>query len=308
MKNTLKVMSIIGIMLVTNNVYALECNEENYQNKNGIEMTCEQVENLESLGFTDYQILHMDQDEFDANKNLKGEVLSETTKYYKTTTYYQNENQLLSVTGSNPITYSEEISKEEYETGEPSVNTRGLTNGVTSTEYKLMTTTIINPGNGRYRYKNTVSWKKLPAIRSYDIIGIGIEESKVYGVSSSKYVKSIFSYNSTNACYETTTTTGTWDLSSSGYSVKFKLPYTGGYAEWTGLETYMYFDVAEQNPSSTISVLNAYGNYRHATTNLPNVSFSFGITAYGVISVGASYQSSYDSISTAQATLTGISW
>lgn len=307
MKNALKIMSIIGLVLFANNVYAMECNEKNYKNKNGIGMTCEQVENLKNLGFTDYEIYHMDQEIFDANKNLKGEVLAETTKYYKTTTYYPNQAQLFSINESTPITYSEEITKEEYEMGEPTITTSGLKDDPVSTEYKLMTTTIINPGNGKYRYKNTVKWKKIPKIKHYDIIGIGIEDSKVYPVIDSNVIRAVFSYDSHNACYEEITDRGDWKKSSTGYAVRFKLPYEGGYVTWTGLNVFMYFDVAKQNPSSTISVLNAYGDYSHATSNFSNTSFSFGVSAFG-ISISASHESKYDEIPTSQATLTGISW
>lgn len=306
MKKILKVMSIICLMLITNNVHALECNEDNYQNKNGIEMTCEEIENLENLGFTDYEIAHMDQEVFDANKNLKGEVLSETTKYYKVTTYYPNQTQVFSTVGSNPVTYSEEITKAEYEVAEPTISTRGLTEDPVSTEYKLMTTTIINPGTGNYRYKNTVNWKKIPSIKHYDIIGIGIEESKVYPVIDSQVIRAMFSYEANNACYDTITNSGTWTKSSTGYAVKFKLPYTSYSGTWTGLNVYMYFDVAKQN-SNTINVLNAYGDYSHATSYFTNTSFSFSV-GYAGISISASYVNKYDAISTSQATLTGISW
>ena len=169
-----------------------------------------------------------------------------------------------------------------------------------------MTTTIINPGNGKYRYKNTVKWKKIPNVTHYDIIGIGIEGDKVYPVVNSQVIKATFSYDANNACYDTVTNSGTWTKSSTGYAVKFKLPYTAYSGTWTGLNVYMYFDVAKQS-SNTISVLNAYGDYSHATSYFTNTSFSFGVSAYG-ISISASYVNKYDSISTSQATLTGISW
>ena len=305
MKKILKVMLIISLVILSKKVYALECDNNFYENKRGIKMTCEQVKNLENLGFTDYEITYIDNDLFEANKNLKGIVLSSTTKYYKILTRYTGEKQL--AVDANLITYSQEITKEEYEKGIPALTTYGLVEDPVSTEYKLMTTTIINPGNGNYRYKNTVKWKKLPNITSYDIIGIGIEDAKVYPVISSQVIRATFSYDKNNACYETTTSTGTWSKSATGYAVKFKLPYTGGYMAWTGLNVYMYFDVAKQSASNTINVLNAYGDYRHATSNFTNTTFSVGVSAIG-ISISGTYNSKYDDISTSQATLTGINW
>lgn len=169
-----------------------------------------------------------------------------------------------------------------------------------------MTTTIINLGSN-YRYKNTLNWKREPAVKKYDIIGIGIEQAKVYGVSSSKYIKSLYSYKTGNACYDTTTTTGTWTLGADGYSVKFKVPYKSNSGTFGELYAYMYFTV-NKTSNNAISVLNAYGNYRHATSNFSNTTFSFSITAFGTISIGGSYDSKYDSMSTAQATWSGLNW
>lgn len=311
MKRKLSFLLIVCMIFISvSSVNASEISSNEYTNKNGIKMTNEQVEALKNLGFNDYEIDYMDQEEFDSNKNLKGEVLSETTKYYKTTTYYPEETGMRTQLSLEPVSHSVEVSKEEYELGEPIVE-RGLTNGYTVTEYKAMTTTIVNPGNGNYRYKNTLNWRKKPAVFNYDIIGIGIESNKVYGVSSSKYIKAIHSYNSLNACFDKQVNTGTWSNSASGYSVKFELPFVAAsvnYVTWTGLDVYMYFDVAKTNANDTITALNAYGNYRHATSNFANGTFSFSISVGGVISIGGSYDSKYDSISTAQATLTGINW
>lgn len=296
-------------MLFTNNrVHALECDKNTYVNIHGVEMTCEQLNNLQNLGFNEKEIMHMDQEEFDANKYLFGEVVAETVKYYKTTTYYPNNSNLLSINNSEPISVSEEINFEEYEQGNNIVEIKpnGLSNGYTETTYKRMTTTIINLGSN-YRYKNTVNWKQEPTVKNYDIIGIGIEQSKVYGISSTKYIKSLYSYNTNNACYDTTTTSGTWTLGADGYSVKFKVPYTSNYGTFGELYAYMYFNV-DKSSSNTINVLNAYGNYRHATSNFTNTTFSFSITALGIISIGGSYDNKYDSISTAQATWTGLNW
>ena len=308
MRNKSKLFLAFCLLLFASKVSALECDENNYINSHNVEMTCNQLQNLKSLGFSDFEITYMNQEEFDLNKDLKGEVVAETTKYYRTTTFYPDNALLVSMPNFQPISISEEITKEEYELAEPHVEegTRGLTNGVTSTEYKLMTPTIINLGSN-YRYKNVVSWKKAPATYHYDIIGIGIEQTKVYGVSSSKYIHSIHTELSNNACYDEETYSGTWSLSATGYAVKFKLPSNSVLqGVFDQLVTTMYFTV-EKTDNNTITVLNAYGNYRHATSSFPNTSFSFSINL-GYISIGGSYSSYYDSISTAQATWTGLNW
>ena len=134
------------------NVMALGQNEtNNYTNSNGIEMTLEEKERLLSLGFTNSQIAMMDRDEFENNKNLNGIVVAQTTKYYKTTIVYNNsENQTYSMAENNPVSYTEEVTKEEYENipeinyyEMESINPLGNHPGYTETNGKQMTTSII---------------------------------------------------------------------------------------------------------------------------------------------------------------------
>ena len=68
------------------------------------------------------------------------------------------------------------------------------------------------------------------------------------------------------------------------------------------MSTSMYFDV-QKRTSTTLYVINAYGNYKHAQQTV-NPNFSFGISISMDISISASPQivESYDSMSTAQAT------
>ena len=287
------------ILLLTTKVKALEC-IDNYTNSNNIKMTCEQFENLKNQDFSDLEIETMDLQQFNENKNLKGQILMKNTKYYKVEAYYPNE---LFIKNNMPLVKNTEITQSEYE----SISFNDITTmSPVNTNYKTMTTSIINPNNGNYRYKNSLQWKKIPKVRSYDIIGIGIESNKVYGLDTTKNLRAIFSYEKDKACKAEIVTTGTWSLSPNGYSVKFKLPFKS-YDTWTALNINMYFDV-RKTINSTINVLNAYGNYRHATSIIPDSSFSFSITAFGIISIGGSYESNYDTISTSQATLTGLNW
>lgn len=86
-KTLLIILSIFTFLTFSKNVNALETiNNEMYFNSNNVAMTEKQIGNLRNLGFTDNQIELMDQEEFDNNKDLNGEVLTETVKYYKTIT------------------------------------------------------------------------------------------------------------------------------------------------------------------------------------------------------------------------------
>lgn len=311
MKKLFLLITMLISILFVQNVSALETNIniENgiYVNQNGIEMTEENVDNLRNLGFTDNDIIHMRGNEFNENKDLKGHVEASTTKYYETTTIIPNGN--YNYISNVLLTHSREITKEEYDSIDVQKlineeSAQGLTPGKTVTEYKEMTTTIVSV-NGRYRYKNHVKWKKLPYWQTLDIISIGIEDNKVYGVSSTKRFSAY--YDNGKSCYYFGDS-NTWTLSSQGYIVEFNYPVEPqNFVSGTTIEVDMYFEV-EKNTKDKISVLNAYGDYKHLQGDATNTSYSISFDMGGGISVSNGIASKFDSINTAQATLTGINW
>ena len=162
-----------------------------------------------------------------------------------------------------------------------------------------MTTTISATGSN-YRYKVSLVWKIMPATRSYDIIGIGIENVKVYisggsMVFNQNYCVSSSCTNSSTYNSRSVTETG------GGYS--FKLPTS---TSITTLSSYMYFTVLKED-NSTLTSMSAYGDYSHATKNISaGSSQGFYIGSAGVV-LDAEIISYYDTISKATATWSG-SW
>lgn len=312
-KNILLIVLTFFLLIVgTYKVEAVQFNESNiYLNNNGVIISFQEYERLRKLGFTDLQIETMEQDEFDKNKDLEGTVVAKGEKYYKTVIVYSNgiNNSISAYSNSVfPFAYTEEITEDLYNNINEDVDTQGLTNGYTETGYKKMTTTIISV-NGRYRYKNDLEWKKLPKVRSYDIISISID-SGVSGISDTK------AYRTTSYVEDSTTTTcfyknygnGVWSLFAGGYAVRFNLPKDGGGLTIKTINTYMYFEV-QKLTTNTITTLNAYGDYKHAITDVnANISFSVGLPPSVGISIGPEFVDKYDSISTAQATWSGLLW
>lgn len=298
-------LSIFTFLTFSKNANALETiNNEMYFNSNNVAMTESQIENLKNLGFTDKQIELMDQEEFDNNKDLDGEVLTETVKYYKTITI-ENPGVSLYSLENTPITISKEITEEEYNSSENTAQTFGLVDGKTETKMKKMVSTIIAV-NGRYRLKNTVYWKSAPHIRSYDIIGIG-NDSTVSGIPSTKYFKRIADISAGNYSYYDMSTTGTWTQKPTGYAVTFKIPLnkTDGYVKT--MEIYMYYEV-DKLTTATIKTLNAYGDYKHSTIGVSSsISSSIDIGTGG-ISLSAALEKKFDSITTAQAQWLDLYW
>lgn len=324
MKKNILFTLILAFVTFTSfqNVNAMEKIEENqYINVNGIIMSEQQINNLKGLGFTDDQINKMTQDEFDNNKDIEAEVVAETTKYYKTIIVHDNSASEFSVKaiGSDiPYSYTEEVTEEEYNNSSDTslIMPYGLTNGYTETNYKKMTTTIsyISSSNN-YRYKNDLVWKTIPSTRSYDIIAIGIDSTVSVDPNSTYFQQNIDIYNDFNGtCRYTYDTSGVWSASSRGYARTFKIPDNSlslnGYVG--GLSSYMYFNV-QKLTSNTIYVLNAYGSYKHAQKSVSS-SVSTGVTVGfpEIISFSGSVSTtvveSYDSMSTAHAAYSGLSW
>lgn len=186
----------------------IEANSKNYMNNNGIEISEKENERLQSLGFTENEIMFLSKEEYDANKNLYGEV----------------------------VAYSEEQIKLE------------------KAYYKSMNTIIIKLSNGNFRYKVNLVWSQMPKIRSYDVIGIGIENN----VNIIGNINSSLLYSKSGNQYLVNSTYN--KISNSGVYSIFKLP------EWevNEMNISLHFDVKTTGGSS----ITAYGDYSHAIKNI----------------------------------------
>ena len=106
---------------------------------------------------------------------------SQTVKYYKT---------IYNIKSTNLTTHSSyytvEVGKEEYLSAKS--NSEIMGNGVITTVYKKLTTSIYNSGN-YYQYKAELEWLNMPSARSYDVIAIGHLSNVKYshGINFSQY-------------------------------------------------------------------------------------------------------------------------
>lgn len=249
-------------------MYAEKVSAKIYTNYNGIEMTNQEYNNLLNQGFSENEIYYMNEDTFELNKDITATLVAKTNKYYKTV-----------YTNLNGDTYSQEITKEEYD-NQSLMDPRGTV----STEYKNMISTMSRLTN-TFRYKVTVGWNRIPSTKSYDIIGVGFDDD--VSIASSVY----FTYTYTNSDGNSTTSTLHYGKKSTptGASAVYKIP-TNIY----GLSAVLYYDVSK-NTSSTITSLSMCGDYSHATSNVSSSNYSnHGIT-YAGITLGANI-AYYDAI------------
>ena len=158
--------------------------------------------------------------------------------------------------------------------------------------YKHMITSIYANGSN-YRYKNVLSWKIIPTLRSYDIIGIGFLTSVEPAAAPGFKQEYCLTYG---GCHMSTLNTPQYFNTGAGAS--FKL-ISG---DLSSLKETFYFDVKKKNPNSTVTFQMAYGDYAHATSETGLISSTNYevVQSLGIV-LDSSISSSYDSLQEADA-------
>ena len=258
MKKYLYIIVCATLILISTSVVNA-ANEVYYTNRRNIEMTEREYNNLLGLGFSETDIARMDQEEFNLNKDLEGELLGEATKYYRITTHVHNG---IKETTKTEITKEEALYEKALQAQKPLV--RGPVGSYyNDTYYDTVIeelTRIVGINNTYMRFHNKVTWYTMPDEQYYDIIGIGMESAKVkFGsgiVFRENWTDAFGTDGYTQVCRPVSTSTG-------GYVV-FELP--GLFI--TQLDAYMYFNVQKQNGVGTITSLYAGGDYAHGITSI----------------------------------------
>ena len=217
------------------------------------------------------------------------EILSETTKYYKTTIL---KNPLQSA-NNQTYYYSEtiEVTEEEYNNSD-----QLAINSVTvETNYKKLTVSISKYNNTFYRYKAVLNWKQMPSTRSYDVIGIG-HYSNVE-VAGNVDFEQYYCYSG-GSCF--TNTVYYQKIISTGAGAMFALPS----GSINTLKQTIILMMQKRDPSSTITSQIASGDYAHATSTISyNNAKNFTVSQYGIdVGVNINY---YDNMPYGAATWSG---
>jgi len=240
---------------------------DTYYIENGtIQITEEEYNNLRDLAFEPNEIYTMGLEEFNANKDLEGTIVSQATLDLSE----------FPELGLNP----------DVTCGCENGNARN--SAYCQTAYKKMTSYIIKVSNV-YRYKVTLEWLQMPAKRSWDIIAIGYDPDVVQVAMSPLFHQSW--------CYSS----GTCDGSYQGYyysyddaeMIVFDLPNG---TNVTSMDSYMYYEVVPATGASTTATLESYADYAHATSNLSSAPSSSQITFMNQIWYTGNLGASYDDI------------
>lgn len=289
---------VLATLILMSTTVVNAANEVYHINRKNIEMTEKEYNNLLTLGFTEKYIDEMEHEEFLANKDLEGTRLSTTKKYYKRTTVMRNG--IKSFT-TQEITEEEAIKEKELQSQK--VPYRGPAgnyyDGMIGSYIFSMTTNITGIGNTYMRFMNNYEWYTAPSERYYDIIGIGIEQSKVQMATSiifnEHWVTTDGNPGITQVCspkYEST-----------GGLAAFKLPE----ASVETLYMSLYFNVMKKPNVGTITELYAVGDYAHAICNISpsNLMSHVSIDASSGIMIDSTYNTCFISSSPAVASFIG---
>ena len=298
-----KFLYVVGltsvILLYSYNVCA--ASEAYYINNNGIEMTESEYNNLVQLGFTEYQIYHMNNQVFMDNKDIEGELVSETKTYVKTTMTIRN--------GIKTITHQtfpslnaimSDMQLNAYQPPGFSPNTYGdYYDGLSIDTYRVVTSKITNIYDTYMRYKVDEDYLSIPSVRSNDIIGIGIESSKVQ-MATGAYFEQNWITTSNNYDYDDICAP---KYEATGGSAIYQLP-TGSLST---LQAFIYFNVEKINSNQTLTSISAVGTHAHAieTVDLDDIYDNYTVNIlYGIL-IDQPYDESYDVIMPAVATFIG---
>lgn len=298
MKIKILTLLLLGGMLLPNCISA----EEIYTNANGIKMSINDINNLKDAGFNEEEIEIMDENLYLEFNTEDYQIISSTKKYIKTTIYFDGE---IENPNSKPIhEINEEVSEEEYNSATESIQSRGICGSV-STTYKLLTSDIVrDSANNRYNYKATLTWKKMPKVRKYDIIGIGID-GDVSVVGSATTFRNSVKYSDGSTAYKSSATETR--ISSTGIAKYFKLYEDTSSKTVSSMVITMIAPVIKRTDSK-IKVLNNYADYSHCVKAVAFDTLDVGVSAFGISFGGSASVPEYDSMSTAQAIADGLNW
>jgi hypothetical protein len=265
-------------------------------NREGIQITQDEYNNLLNVGFTEKQIDRMDYQTFVENKDIEGTIVSRVGQYIKTSTVMRNGIQYHT---SEILTEDEALEEVARRKEQPTRYASGdYYNGLAYDTYKYVATTIVNLGDDIMRYKADTTWLEMPSVRSYDILGIGMEADKVQLYTTiyfrQDWLTTGGTFGHSTSCYPKEQSTGA--------SVMFKLP-TGSLEQ---LESYAYYNVAKKTGVTEITSLTASGDYAHATTNVTDAAFNYFSINYGTgLVISPPYHNSYDDMAISQAMFVG---
>ena len=288
-------MLIVVIFLLLTNISNVFANSnDSISNFNGISMTTEEYANFLNLGFTYEEIMNMPYETYLVYQNVDyTKVDKQSNKYFRETIIEILDEKRVIIEEISKYDYDHEIFNDDIIIPYSSTSYE--------TTYKKLTLTSLEISN---LYPNvrtvtsTLTWKRMPSVRSYDIYAARVTNGEIAANTYSGSMTSIetrFDENCGNSgtkeftvAYTSTNTTWNKQNASIGYS---GIGYTGKLENasdvcWNDLG--MFFSTASGYYSTLTfqSVVGAtvYVSYQHATTSISHnsVFLSYSYSNFGL--------------------------
>ncbi len=270
-------------------------------------LNAEQIEHLESLGFTQEEILNMLPEEINKNLEIDGEVVATSTKFLKVieSDTFNEEDLINLIIELDEETYFKEVQLQEEKQNRgffsnKSIVTRNALHkkdiDKSTTSYKTVTTTIVAlEAKKKYRVKTAITWHIMPKNRKIDVIGTSINSAFWAPTPGSQYGQQSWSVrhscNKTKHLVKTySSSSNSWTKGPTGYPLSIDLPddivksYACHSEKVITLSAFSYFTV-DRLTSTIPTQIDAFGKYLHQESNrkiFPNINFyplSFGVSA-----------------------------
>lgn len=236
-----------------------------YTNDEGVEMTELEYNKMLQL-YSERRLRNVTQEEFDLYKDAT--VVDSGAVYHKTTYKY------------GEVVSEEMVSEEEYNSApEAEVNVDGTIPldgdyGYVETTYKRLSASLVDHGSGQFALIGSLSWKKMPACRSYDVFAYRFMHFNYNNFAGSQayYPNGVYnsiSYNTSSPGYKAL---------ANGAGVSMNL--VDG-SEITGYELAVATNLTVNTTS--YSQAHAYISYQHAQSDLTRVeSMNYNLDISGL--------------------------
>lgn len=307
---------ILFCTLLFLNLFAITANAETINNINGVIITEEAITNLKSRGFTNEDLIHMTQTEYDANKDISGKLLNEEVEYIKIIEHRSknlisnyNPNALYKNTISPIRIEKVSLTKEQYKKElnksflkdriDSSIAASSLSLADSSQNrdnegYMVLRAQIYKLSTNVYEARATHVWEKIPSYRLVDVLGYALNSAWTT-VKDSTYAKQYWTYHNlttgTHARQKEFTTSNSnrnsLVIAQPGAAVKLDLPTD--LINQQKLKThssYIYSRIVPINQSSpqAASVIDVFAQYAHQET-IFEASIGIDFTGLGSISI-----------------------
>lgn len=242
----------------------VEAKEAYYVNQNGVEMSELQYNKFLKF-YSERKIEHLTLEEF--NKYKDANIIALDTVYQKTT--YSNGK----VIESKIITETEYNSVSESQSSN-AISPQSSDSSYVETSYKKLSATLFDIGS-QYDLMGTLSWKKMPYVRSYDVFAFRFN---LFNYSNFTGVQEYYKGNSYYRIDYNTSSAG-YKSASNGVGVSMNLKDD---TDITGLELTITATLTEQATSATKA--HAYITYQHAQNDLTraqSMGYTFDISGLG---------------------------